>query len=104
MNPQINYSVPGLFARALSSLPGGLSDEAAQTILALKLDAEDATRLVLLSEKAQEDGLTDLEKEELGNFHQFGRIVEVLKSKARTCRENSGAVAEPFEARPAVGK
>ena len=76
-------SIAALFARAVDAIEGELTPEAAHAFLALKLVPADAERLVFLSEKAREENLTQFEREELEQFHRFGRLLEVLKSKAR---------------------
>ena len=78
-----DQSVVALFSRAIGAIEGGLPPEAAQAFLALKLVPADAERLAFLSEKVQEENLTQLEREELEHFLCFGHLLEVLKSKAR---------------------
>ena len=76
-------SIVAVFARAIDAIEGELPPEAAQAFLALKLVPADAERLAFLSEKAREGALNQIEREELELFLRFGRLLEVLKSKAR---------------------
>jgi hypothetical protein len=78
-----SQSFVALFSRAIDAMEGGLPPEAARAFLALKLIPADAKRLAFLSEKVQEEDLTQLEREELEQFHCFGHLLEVLDSKAR---------------------
>jgi len=76
-------SIAAMFARAVDAMEGELPPEAAHAFLALKLVPADEERLAFLSEQAQEGALTQIEREELELFLSFGRLLEVLKSKAR---------------------
>src|SRR4051794_37516246 len=60
-----------------------LSREAAQWILQIRFPANDLARVQALNEKAQAGTLTAPEDQELEHYLHVGRLLELMKSKAR---------------------
>jgi hypothetical protein len=72
-----------ILARSIDSQKGGLSIEAAEFIASLELTHDDEQRMIKLSELAQRGNLTEFEERELDEFRRCGRLIEMLKLKAR---------------------
>jgi hypothetical protein len=72
-----------ILGRAIDATNGNLSPEAARSILEIKLPESDCLRLHELAEKAADATLSDNEERELENYRNVGRLLELLKSKAR---------------------
>ena len=60
-----------------------LSREAAQWILQIRFPANDLNRVSALKEKATEGTLTADEDQELEHYMHVGRLLELMKSRAR---------------------
>src|SRR6266446_1081994 len=60
-----------------------LTREAAQWILQIRFAANDFARVQALNEKAQTGTLTQAEDQELEHYLHVGRLLEMMKSKAR---------------------
>lgn len=76
-------SEAAIWSRALHPEEGDLSPEAARSILGIHLSETDLTRLGELAEKSRNDALTPSEEQELESYRNVGRLLEVMKSKAR---------------------
>ena len=72
-----------ILGRAISSA-GPACSEASRSILGIKLASEDDLRRVLLAEKARVGTLTPCEEGELDSYRHVGRILELVKCKARS--------------------
>ena len=78
-----------ILSRAFTSETGALSPEAAQSILEIELSADDQSELRRLAEAAQNDSLTPADSEALECYRHIGRLIELLKSKARISQKKS---------------
>lgn len=69
---------------------GGLSSEAAQAILAIRLPPEDRDRVDELAAKARAGELTADEQAELDEYERVTAVVEMLQAKARLSLHQAG--------------
>lgn len=72
-----------ILGRVLEDRDENLSPEAAQSWLKLRLPAHDEDRLRSLSEKSRKQELTAEEAALLENYLHVGRLLDLMKSKAR---------------------
>jgi hypothetical protein len=78
-----------ILGRVLEAENGNLSREVAESWLKLKLPAADQRRLCELSSKAKENTLRPEEETLLENYLHVGRLVDLMKSKARLSLRNA---------------
>jgi hypothetical protein len=85
MSPEtaIEDTEVAILARVLEAQNGNLTPAAAESWLKLRLPEADEKRLVELSAKAKADLLAPDEKALLENYLHVGRLVDLMKSKAR---------------------
>ncbi len=67
-----------------------LTPDAARSILGLDFDDDDRDRMHALSLRAQQGTLTEEERGELANYRGVGRMLELLRSKARRSLTRAG--------------
>jgi len=72
-----------IWERAIQPGEGNLPSPTARALMELKLAPEDISRINLLSQRAQEGSLSELEERELDSYLSVGRAIELLKAKAR---------------------
>jgi|GEM_PF-646165 len=72
-----------ILSRALAPESGTLSPEAAELILSIELSADDQSELRRLTDSAQEGSLSIDDSEALDSYRHVGRLLELLKSKAK---------------------
>jgi hypothetical protein len=82
-----------ILSRVIDAEDGNLSAEAARAMLRMGFPAPDRARADLLAAKAGEGVLTDEEEAELEGYRQVGRLLELMKSKARRSLQRLGASA-----------
>jgi hypothetical protein len=80
-----------ILGRVLQPDRGNLPKETAQWLLAMDFDPDDRKRIAVLYEKAREGTLTAEEDAELEDYGDVGRLLEMLKAKARASLTRSGA-------------
>ena len=83
MSDVVQNSEAAIFSRVVSPDNANLSADAANSILQITFPAADRDRMNALAEKAREGRLSSEEASELENYSRVGRLLEVLKSKAR---------------------
>ena len=66
---------------------------AAQWLLQVDLAPEDRSRVAVLMDRAREGDLTAAEDAELEDYGDVGRMLELLKAKARVTLQQAGAGA-----------
>lgn len=76
-------SETAILGRAINPSDGCWTPDAARSILDIKLTANDVARLSELAEKARAGTLVPSEDTELENYRHVGRILELMKAKAR---------------------
>jgi hypothetical protein len=83
MSVAVDNSEAAIFSRVVSPDNANFSPDAANSILQITFPQSDRDRMNMLAEKAREGSLTEQEATELENYRHVGRLLEVLKSKAR---------------------
>jgi hypothetical protein len=81
--PTIETTETAILSRAINPAQASWTPDAARSILDIKLTDEDAKRRDELAEKARQGTLSDEEAAELRNYGQVGRILELMKAKAK---------------------
>ena len=79
--------------RVLSTVPSGMSREAAQAILALQFGASDLRRMNVLAAQARDDALTADEAVELSAYERIGHLLSLLHVRALTALQQSDLAA-----------
>jgi hypothetical protein len=77
------YTQTAILSRAFQVDNGNLSPDLANFILAVELSDEDQHRLRELADLARGGVLDEQQETELENYRHVGRLLELLKSKAR---------------------
>jgi hypothetical protein len=80
-----------ILSRLIRPERADLSPEAARSILRLEFDDEDRARMHALAAKAQRGELTDAEEAELESYRSVGRLLDLMRSKARRSLAEAGA-------------
>ena len=79
-----------IFRRVLELQGNALTPEVAQFFLQLELPAEDRARLDELAALARQGTLSPSDHADLDEFRRFGRLVELMKLKARKSLQVGG--------------
>jgi hypothetical protein len=82
-----------IWSRLLQPESGDLSPEAARAILKLDLGAQDRARKHELALGAQQGTLTEAEEGELDSYCRVGRLLDLMRSKARRTLALAGIAA-----------
>ena len=85
-------SEAAILSRAIRPEEGNLSPDAAKSMLNISLPENDQRRALDLAAKAREGALTPTEETELDNYRDVGRLLELMKSKARISLQKFEAV------------
>lgn len=72
-----------ILSRAIEAEHGGWSVDVARGILSLSLSDADRARANELSERSSAGSLTPAEQVDIENYRRAGRLLELLKTKAR---------------------
>lgn len=80
-----------ILSRVLDAQNGNLPQEAAKAWLALEFPEGDQARLRSLSAKAKSERLSGAESVLLENYLHVGRIIDLMKSKARLSLRRGGS-------------
>jgi hypothetical protein len=86
-------SEAAIWERVVNPEAGDLAREAAESLLRIQLPEPDRQRVNELAERARLGTLTALEQGELANYRHVGRLLELLKSKARQSLKDVGGPA-----------
>ena len=92
MSPMVANSEAAILSRTLRPENADLSADAAKSLLSLSLPDSDQRRAQDLAAKATDGSLTRPEELELDNYRAVGRLLELMKSKARLSLQKSQAV------------
>jgi hypothetical protein len=79
-----------ILARMIRPELGGLSSDAARSILAIRLPPDDCDRVNELAGKARSGELTEEERSELDEYEHVTAVVEIMQSKARLSLKQAG--------------
>lgn len=82
-----------IWSRLLQPETGDLTPEAARAILKLGLGEQDRTRMHELAMRAQRGDLTEAEEAELDSYCRVGRLLDLMRSKARRSLSAAGLAA-----------
>ncbi len=89
MPPAIASTEGVILSRVLRPEEGNLPPEAARWLLRVDFDDADRARIAELYEKAREGTLSEVEDAELEDYGDVGRMLEILRAKARATLANS---------------
>jgi phosphate uptake regulator len=89
----MNSAEAAILSRILKPEHDDLSPEAARSLLKLEFDPDDLSRMHELALRAQAGNLTDGEENELESYRRIGRLLEVIRSKARRSLARAGRAA-----------
>jgi hypothetical protein len=89
----MNSAEAAILSRMLKPERDDLSPEAARSFLKLEFDPEDLSRMHELALRAQGGSLTAAEESELESYRRIGRLLEVMRSKARRSLARAGLAA-----------
>jgi hypothetical protein len=78
-----------IFGRALDKRADRMPADVAHFIISIEVTAEDAQRLDELADKARQGTLSEEEETELEEYRRFGRLMEMMKLKARIALKQS---------------
>lgn len=91
MNPTAGEAA--ILSRIIHPERDDLSPEAARSILKLEFDEHDRVRMHELATRAQSGELTEVELAELESYRRVGRLLDLMRSKARRSLERAGVAA-----------
>ena len=91
MSPTVTNSEAAILSRTIRPEQGDLSSDAAKSLLNLSLPDSDQHRAQDLATKATEGALSRPEEVELDNYRAVGRLLELMKSKARLSLQKAQA-------------
>ena len=83
MKAELEQTETAILSRAIKPAKASLTPEAARSILDIRLANADAARRDELADKAREGTLTTEELNHLERYRHVGRILELMKAKAR---------------------
>jgi len=89
MPPTIASTEGVILSRVLRPEEGNLPPEAAHWLLRVDFDDVDRAKIAALYEKAREGTLSEVEDAELEDYGDVGRMLEILRAKARATLANS---------------
>jgi hypothetical protein len=91
MNPALaSTNQTAILGRSFDLGVDQMSPETAQFILSMKLADDDRQRLEELAAKARRGNLTEADDAELEEYRRAGRMMEMMKLKARIVLDNGG--------------
>jgi hypothetical protein len=79
----LETSEAAILNRVMRPSVGGWPRAAAEAILTVTFDAQDQERMSQLMGKAKAGDLSRVEAEEMENYRHVGRLLELMKSRAR---------------------
>lgn len=90
MSAILESSEAAILARVLRPDSADLPVAAAQAILEMGFADADRARMILLLERAKKGDLSPEECAELENYRHVGRLLELMKSRARRSLKSTG--------------
>ena len=98
MSTTLDKQEAAILGRVIAPENADLSPEAAQSLLALSLSPADQVELQRLGAKAKDGSLSPIEEADLENYRHVGRLLELMKSKARLSLKRSAMSADETRA------
>jgi hypothetical protein len=89
MSAQLETSEAAILSRVIQSDSGDWSRAAAEAILEMGFNETDGERMTALLEKAKAGVLTNEESEALEHYRHIGKLLELMKSRARCSLQTS---------------
>lgn len=83
MDPATDKSEAAILDRVFRPNTGDWPRAAAEAILSIGFDSTDRERMAQLLESAKQDTLSREQAEELEHYRHIGRLLELMKSRAR---------------------
>ena len=93
MDAATKNSEAAIWERVVEPASGDLAQAAAKSLLRLRLPEGDWERLNDLAEKARAGNMTPTEETDLANYRHVGRVLELIKSKARRSLKSSDSLS-----------
>ena len=87
----LETSEAAILSRVFKPEAGGWPREAAEAILGVGFEKEDHERMIALLERAKAGELSEEEGGELEHYRHVGRLLELMKSRARRSLGNAAA-------------
>jgi Ran GTPase-activating protein (RanGAP) involved in mRNA processing and transport len=87
MSVQLDGSEAAILSRVIQPDAGDWPQAAAEAILRIGFNETDRDHMTALLEKAKAGDLTDDESEVLENYRHIGKLLELMKSRARRSLE-----------------
>lgn len=89
MNPAIDKSEAAILDRVFRPNAADWPRAAAEAILDIGFDPSDRERMAQLMEMAKDGELSSEQVEELEHYRHIGRLLELMKSRARRSLQNT---------------
>jgi len=89
MSSQLENSEAAILSRVIQPGSGDWSPAAAEAILGIGFNETDQEQMTALLEKAKAGDLTDEESEALEHYRHIGKLLELMKSRARRSLQTS---------------
>jgi hypothetical protein len=91
MSVHLESTEAAILNRVIQPESGDWSRAAAEAILGIGFDPKDREVMTLLLEKAESGSLSTEEAEALENYRHIGKLLELMKSRARRSLHNTAA-------------
>ena len=91
MSAQLESSEAAILSRIIQPDSGDWPQAAAVAILGMGFHETDQERMTVLLERAKAGDITNKESETLEHYRHIGKLLELLKSRARRSLESSCA-------------
>jgi Ran GTPase-activating protein (RanGAP) involved in mRNA processing and transport len=91
MSAQLESSEAAILNRVIQPESGDWPRAAAEAILGIGFNETDREQMTALLEKAKAGDLTNEESEALENYRHIGKLLELMKSRARRSLQTSPA-------------
>jgi hypothetical protein len=91
MSVSLDTTEAAILNRVFLPVAGGWSPAAAEAIMSLRFADDDRERMLQLLERSQSDEATAEEHVELEHYRHVGKMLELMKSRARVSLKNAHA-------------
>ena len=93
MTIDLDHTATAILARAINPESGTWSPDASRSILDIRLPKADCDLRDALAENARQSTLSEADEQELENYRHAGRILELMKAKARISLKKTKAAS-----------